>query len=137
MAAIENLEFYKEGEEGEKIVKEKKIERETSEQLAKEVANVVSGKSEYKQIVVWWNVVKDKWNCTFRTCIIPLEDTTDSKAVNHPGTPLCLFFEYGDKEYWIMRVEKVIDEKWNEAIEGIREIMRGALEAEKKQEPGF
>jgi len=134
MAATEKLEFYKEDKDVEKIVKEKKTEGETIEQLAKELGNVVSGKSEYKQIVVWWNVVKDKWNCTFRTCIIPIGDTTDRRAVNNRETPVCLSFEYLDKKYWVMRVEKVINDEWNEIIEEIRKMLRGALEAEKKQE---
>lgn len=126
MADTEKLEFYKEGKDLEKIVKEKKIEREIIEQLAKEIANVVSSKSEYKQIVVWWNV-EDKWDCTFRTQIIPLSQTCAYKAIGYKETPLCLSFEYGNygnKEYWVMRVEKVINEKWNKIIKEIRNRIR-------------
>lgn len=142
METTEKLEFYKEEKGAEKIVKEKKIEIDLNEQfpneqLAKEIAHVVSSKSEYKQIVVWLNLAKKKWDCTFRTYIIPLKDTKDSRAIYHQKTPACLSFEYRDKKYWVMRVEKVIDEEWDEEIEKIREMMRGALEAEKKQEPGF
>lgn len=142
MAATEKLEFYKEDKGVEKIVKEKKILTMTNEELAKEIANVVSRKSEYKQIVAWWNPIEKQrkppgWNCTFRTCIVPLGDTTDSRTVNHPETPACLSFEYRDKGYWVMRVEKTIDEEWDEMIDEIRKMMRGTLEVKKnkKQEP--
>lgn len=135
MAATENFEFYKEDKGVEKIVKEKKTETETNEQLTEEITNVISSKSEYKQIVVWFNVVRDKWDCTFRTCIIPLGDTIDSESVNHPDTPACLSFEYRDQGYWVMRVEKAIDEEWHKIIKAIRKLMREAFETGKKQEP--
>jgi len=135
MAATENLEFYKEDEEGEKIIKEKIIERMTDEELAKEIANVVLSKSEYKQIVTFWNPIElpmnpPGWNCTFRTQIIPLSQTYDDEVIKHSETPLCLSFEYRDKEYWVMKVVKE-DKKYRGRIEGIRIMMRGALEAKK------
>ncbi|GAI32050.1 unnamed protein product [marine sediment metagenome] len=135
MAATENLEFYKEDEEGEKIIKEKIIERMTDEELAKEIANVVLSKSEYKQIVTFWNPIElpmnpPGWNCTFRTQIIPLSQTCDDEVIKHSETPLCLSFEYRDKEYWVMKVVKE-DKKYRGRIEGIRIMMRGALEAKK------
>lgn len=143
MATIE-FKFYKEDKGVEKIVKEKKIERMTDEKLTEEIANVISSKSEYKQIVAWWNPVpivssgkSSEWDCTLRTQIIPLSQTCDYKAIKHPETPLCLSFEYRDKEYWVMRVEKAINEGWRKRIEVIRIMIRGVLEAKEKQEPGF
>ena len=123
MMATEKLEFYKENRGVEKIVKEKKIPIMTDKELAKEIANVVSRESEYKQIVAWWS--PNIWNCTFRTSIVPLGDTTDSKVVNQPETPACLSFEYRDKGYWVMRVEKPINKTWDQRIEEIRTMMRG------------
>lgn len=142
METTEKLEFYKEDKGVEKIVKEKKIEIDineefANEQLAKEIVHVVSRESEYKQIVAWLNLVKKKWNCIFRTYIISLKDTKDSRTIYNPKTPISLSFEYRDKKYWVMRVEQVSDDDYDEVIEKIREIMRGTLEAEKKQEPGF
>lgn len=122
---LEKLEFYEEDKGVEKIVKEKKIPAMIDEELAKEIANVVSRESEYKQIVACW--IPNRWNCTFRTSIVPLGDTTDSRVVSQPETPACLSFEYRDKGYWVMRVEKAINKTWDERIEGIRKMMRGAL----------
>ena len=141
MAATEKFEFYKEDKGVEKIVKEKKIPTMTDEQLAKKIVDVVSSESEYKQLVAFWNPVelpgkRPGWNCTFRTQIIPLSQTCDDKVINHPETPLCLSFEYRDKGYWVMKVVKE-DKKCRGRIEGIRIMMRGALEAKEKQEPGF
>jgi len=126
----ENLEFYKEDEEGEKIIKERKIERMTDEKLVKEIVNVVSSKSEYKQIVAFWNPVESPgkpsgWNCTFRTQNIPLSQTCDDKVIKCPETPLCLCFEYKDRGYWVMKVVKE-NKEWVTRIEGIRIMMRGA-----------
>ncbi len=126
----ENLEFYKEDEEGEKIIKERKIERMTDEKLVKEIVNVVSSKSEYRQIVAFWNPVESPgkpsgWNCTFRTQIIPLSQTCDHKVIKRLETPVCLCFEYKDKGYWVMKVVKE-DKKWVTRIEGIRIMTRGA-----------
>lgn len=130
----EKLEFYKENKGVEKIVKEKEIERMTNKKLAEEIANVVSSKSEYKQIVAWWNIIpidssgkSSGWDCTFRTQSIPLSQTCDYKAIM--AAPLCLSFEYRDKGYWVMRVENIMNESWNQRIEKIRERMRRSLEA--------
>lgn len=132
--------FYKEDKGVEKIVKEKKIERMTDEKLAEEIADVVSRETEYKQMVAWWNPIETPgkppgWDCTFRTQIIPLSQTCDYKAIEHKETPLCLSFEYRDKEYWVMKVVKE-DKKCKGRIEGIRTMIRGALEAKRKMKPG-
>lgn len=151
MAATEEFKFHKEDEEGEKIVKEKKIPKMTDKELAEEIADVVSRKSEYKQIVAWWNPIEGKekrpgWNCTFRTYIVPLKDTTDITAINSKVTPACFSYKYRDKGGWVMKVEKAIDvvripgievEKGGEMIEKIKRMILEILEAKGKMKPGF
>lgn len=133
MADIE-FEFYEEEEGGEKIVKEKKTEIMTDEELVEEVADAVLRESEYKQIVVWWNretLEKPQgWDCTFRTQIIPLSQTCDYEAIKQ--TPLCLYFEYKDKQYWITQVGKE-DKKYRGRIEGVRMMIRGVLAAKEEE----
>lgn len=98
------FEFFKKNDE-ERIVKRRRIERLTNEELKKELVNVISGESAYKQIVVW-ETIREGWTCTFRSQIVgPEQIEKEDEAKDCPDQDFFLvYLEYNkDEEYWVIR----------------------------------
>ncbi len=123
----DEFEFYDEDDgNGQKIVRVERVEKGlTDEELGKKILDtILTIESEYKQLIVFWNEISNRWGCELRTEIIPLNQTwlAERRELLKPVS-----LERAGK-HWIIKGNKEVTDK------KIMAIMQEALEKKRKSE---
>jgi len=106
--------FYKDGQE-QKVIGINCIEEINTSELREKILSVISGKSEYKQIVIFGGLEGNHWCYMSLTQFIPIEKI---KNVAQPNL-LRVYFKYEREGYWIVKGNKDIIERIKEPPEVI------------------
>ena len=106
--------FYKD-EQGEKVIGINCIEEINTSELRGKILNVISSKSEYKQIVIFGGLADNHWCYMSLTQFIPIEKI---KNVAQPNL-LRVYFKYEREGYWIVKGNKDIIDRIKEPSEVI------------------